>query len=242
MRKPTRFGKTRVISVVRSLLTPPSTTDGAVPDIARQVVSTTCSGFRAFSGVALIGVAVSPGETAKMRSPVCAVPTRIIEAARNLAASGEPLALNAVARASDVGVGTVYRHFSTVEELEETLVWERFDDLAEALDSAGPAQLEHVLATIFTLLAEDALFEKVTARAEPALEQTAALLSALTDRLTGLLNRTRADGALRDGIDAAGVLMLMCGLAHSARNVGLGTDTPQAQLLLRVIFDGLQAP
>ena len=168
--------------------------------------------------------------------------TRIIEAARDLAAQGEPLALNAVARAADVGVGTVYRHFTTVEELEETLVWERFDDLAEILESADPAQLERVLGAIFTLLAEDALFEKVTSRTEPALEQTAALLTALIDRLATLLNRTRADGALRDEIDATGVLLLVCGLAHAVRNAGLTADSPQAQLLFRVVLDGLRAP
>jgi len=165
---------------------------------------------------------------------------RILDAARDLAARGESLALNAVARAADVGVGTVYRHFATVEELEETLVWERFDDLAEILDGAGPTQLERVLAAIFTLLAEDALFEKVTGRPEPVLEQTATVRNSLTDQLADVLSQTRAEGTLRDEIDAAGVLLLMCGLAHAVRTAGLGAASPQAQLLLRVVFDGMR--
>lgn len=166
--------------------------------------------------------------------------TRIIEAARDLAALGEPLALNAVARAADVGVGTVYRHFTTAEELEETLVWDQFDDLSDVLDNAVPAHLERVLTVIFTLLAEDALFEKVTARTEPALEQTAVLQTGLIGRLAELLDHTRAEGALRDGIDAEGTLLLMCGLAHAARNADLAAESPQAQLLLRVVFDGMR--
>ena len=48
----------------------PSTTEGAVPRIARHAVSTTCSGLRLFlDGLDPIPVSVSPGDTANMRSP-----------------------------------------------------------------------------------------------------------------------------------------------------------------------------
>src|SRR5687767_7563279 len=124
---------------------------------------------------------------AVQRSDAARNRARILDAARDLAARREALALNAVARAADVGVGTVYRHFATVEALEETLVWERFDDLADLLSSAGPAHLGSVLRATFRLLAEDALFEKVTSRRQPALAQTASLLTALIDRLAVLL-------------------------------------------------------
>jgi AcrR family transcriptional regulator len=174
-----------------------------------------------------------------LRSDAARNRERILEAAREFADRREALALNAVARAADVGVGTVYRHFTTVEELEETLVWERFDDLADLLASAGPAQLGRVLEAIFTLLAEDALFEKVTSRQQPALEQTAALLAALVDRLADLLDTARGEGTLREDIDAAGVLTLVCGVAHGVRNADLAADSPRARLLLRVVLDGL---
>jgi AcrR family transcriptional regulator len=175
-----------------------------------------------------------------LRSDAARNRSRILDAARDFVARNEPLALNAVARAADVGVATVYRHFTTVEELEETLVWERFDDLADLLDGAGPAHLERVLKATFKLLAEDALFEKVTSRHQPALEQTAALLTALIDRLGVLLDRVRAEGALREKIDAAGVLTLICGVAHAVRNANLPAESPQSQLLLRVVLDGLR--
>lgn len=175
-----------------------------------------------------------------LRSDAARNRARIIDAARDFAARSETLALNAVAKAAGVGVGTVYRHFTSVDELEEVLVWERFDDLSDILDSAGPAQLERVLTAHFTLLVEDELFERVTSRGEPALVQTAALLTALIDRLAELLDRTRAEGALRSEIDAAGVLTLVCGLAHAVRNANLAADSPQAQRLLRVVLDGLR--
>lgn len=176
----------------------------------------------------------------ELRSDAARNRARILDVAREIAAGGEPLALNAVARAAGVGVGTVYRHFATVEELEETLVWERFDDLADTLSGAGPHQFETVLTKHFTLLVDDALFETVTARAVPTLEHTAAMRDSLTVTLQQVLDQTRVEGALRDGINAAEVLMLMCGLAHSVRNVGLDADSPQARMLLRVAFDGMR--
>lgn len=177
-----------------------------------------------------------------LRSDAARNRSRILDAAREIADRKEMLALNGVARAADVGVGTVYRHFATVEELEETLVWERFDYLAEIFDGTGPGHLQRVLEAIFTLLAEDPLFERVTARPEPALEQTATVRNSLTDKLADVLNQTRAEGALRDEIDAAGVLLLMCGLAHAVRNAGFAADSSQAQLLLHVVLDGMRAP
>ena len=167
---------------------------------------------------------------------------RIVETARHLVAAGEGLALNAVARAADVGVGTVYRHFATVEELEEVVVAERFEELAAILRAAGPAQLEQVLTAHFTLLAEDALFEKVTARAEPALEQTTETRDALITQLAELMLRARDQGDLRPEVDAAGVLLLVCGLAHAVRSAELAADSPQSRTLLRVMFDGLRPP
>jgi AcrR family transcriptional regulator len=168
--------------------------------------------------------------------------TRIVEAARELAARGDPLALNAVARAAGVGVGTVYRHYSTVEELEEVLVWERFDDLGEILRDAGPAHLERVLTAHFVLLTQDILFERVTARPEPALEQTAEKRIALITGLSTLMDRARAEGDLGADVDAEEILMLMCGLAYAARSAEVAADSPQAQAMLRVVFDGLRTP
>ena len=175
-----------------------------------------------------------------LRSDAARNRCRILDAARDSVERNEVLALNAVARAADVGVGTVYRHFASVEELEETLVWEQFDDLAEMFDAAGPAQLECVIGAIFTLLAQDALFEKVTSRTQHALERTTTYVEALTDRLADLLRRSRDGGMLRDEIDAAGVLTLVCGLAHAVRCAELSPDGPQGQLLLRVVIDGLR--
>ncbi|MBB2923635.1 TetR/AcrR family transcriptional regulator [Cellulomonas cellasea] len=165
---------------------------------------------------------------------------RIVDAARESVARGEPLTLNAVARAADVGVGTVYRHFGCVEELEEVLVWDRFDELAEIMQAPGSARLEAVVAAHFALLAEDELFERVTSRAAPALDRTAAMRTSLVDTLALLVAEARSAGRVRAGVDADAVLVLVCGLAHGVRSAGLAPGSASAQTLLQVVLDGLR--
>ncbi|RUR01811.1 TetR/AcrR family transcriptional regulator [Labedella endophytica] len=177
----------------------------------------------------------------EMRKDAARNRERIVDAARDLQSRGEVLALNAVARAADVGVGTVYRHFATVEELEETLVWDRFDALDAILQETAPGQLERALEAHIALLVEDALFEKVTLRSEVVLPQTATARDALIAQLAELMSRAREDGLLRADVDAPTVLHLTCGLAHSIRASGAGIDSALARSLLRVAFDGLRA-
>jgi AcrR family transcriptional regulator len=167
---------------------------------------------------------------------------RIEEAARQLIVDGELPGLNAVARAADVGVATVYRHFATVGELEEALVWERFEALGFILRDAEPGQLEHVLTTHFTLLVEDPLFERVTARPVPASARTAQLRDSLIASLEVLLNRARDEGAIREDVGAGEVLMLLCGIAHSTRSSPASLHPSKESLLLRVVLDGLRGP
>jgi AcrR family transcriptional regulator len=133
----------------------------------------------------------------------------------------------------------VYRHFASVDGLEEAVVSGRFEELADILHAVGPDGLEHVLTAHFTLLIEDELFERVIARAVPALEETAAMRSDLSKQLDRLINQAAQHGYLRKGLDAATVLLLVCGLAHAARSAQVRADSARGKALLRVMFDGL---
>ncbi|MWV47968.1 TetR family transcriptional regulator [Rathayibacter sp. VKM Ac-2803] len=165
---------------------------------------------------------------------------RILAAAREAAGRGEALTMNAVARAADVGVGTVYRHFAGVEELEEAVVWNRFDELDQVLSGEGPDRFERTLSAHVALLVEDPLFEAVTARPHPVLPETASKRDALIARLASVLDEARAEGSVRAGVDAAAVLLLACGIAHSIRSAGLTADSDRAQVLLEVVLRGFR--
>lgn len=165
---------------------------------------------------------------------------QILEAARALVDGGGGIGLNAVARAAEVGVATVYRHFSVVEELEEALVWSRFDELRALLDGAETSRLEGALRAHFVLLVEDPLFEKVTARAEPILAETRERRATLIAALAALVESAKKESAIRDDVDAQSVLLLLCGVAHAVRSSQLSAGAPQSEALLRVTFDGLR--
>lgn len=165
---------------------------------------------------------------------------RILAAAREATDRGDSLTMNAVARAADVGVGTVYRHFATVDELEEVVVWDRFDELERVLDRPGPDLFDRTVTAHVQLLVDDPLFEAVTARPHPVLPATAVKREALVDRLGSVLARAQADGSVRGDVDAATVLLLACGVAHSIRSASLPADGDKAQLLLRIVLRGFR--
>lgn len=165
---------------------------------------------------------------------------RILQAARELLERGDDLALNAVARAADVGVGTVYRHFATIEELEEVVVWDRFDELDHLLRTTGPDGFERTLVQHIALLTTDPLFERVTARPDAVLPQTAAKRAALLDRLAEVLDTARSRGGVRPDVDAASVLLLACGAAHSLRSAGLDPEDGPGRILVDVLLRGLR--
>lgn len=167
--------------------------------------------------------------------------TRILDAARSLAAQGETLTFNAIARSADTGVGTVYRHFESVEVLEEVLVWDRFDELAGLLDEATPERIEDVLEAHFGLLVSDPLFERVTSRPEPAHVDTTRLRESLIRSLSDLMQQAKTAGRLREDIDAADLLALLCGLAHAVRTIGVTAGSPRARALFGMLIDGLRA-
>ena len=167
---------------------------------------------------------------------------RILDAAAAAHARGEALALNAIARAADTGVATVYRHFASVEALEETLVWDRFDELRAMLQPASAASIDSVLEKYFALLLGDQLFETVISRSECALERTAELRDELIEALSSFMEREAARGGLRADLEPSDLLALLCGLAYSARTLGATADDPRGRTLFGVLMSGLRPP
>ena len=171
----------------------------------------------------------------------------VVEAARRLMATeGLDAQMDDIARAAGVGVGTVYRHFPTKDELVVALADHRFQRLAkfatEALaeDEAGPA-FERFLYRGAELQATDQALSEVM-RDRPDAMKGAAERVGLLELVRELLTRAQAAGAIRPDAVAEDIPMLMCGLGTSTPDSDGPFVTPTSwQRFLTVVIDGLRA-
>src|ERR671924_937566 len=143
----------------------------------------------------------------------------VITAAKKLFADeGLDAQMPDVAKAANVGVGTVYRHFPTKDDLIAALVAQRFERLAdrarEALET--PDAWEGVADFIrfsAQLQADDrGLCEVMGSR--PELMDTAARAAGLPDLCERLVKRAQRSGELRRDLVWEDIPMIACGLGR----------------------------
>jgi AcrR family transcriptional regulator len=167
---------------------------------------------------------------------------RIVVAARRcMARRGLDAQMDEIARCAGVGVGTVYRHFPTKEELIEALANERFErlrDLAlEALADDDPwRSFDQFIRASAQIQTDDrALSEVLTSR--PDTMSRAAQRVNMIDLADQLLKRAQKAGVVRKDADARDIPMIMCALAGTYR-------TPHADTgrYIGIVLDGLRAP
>ncbi|TCB99901.1 TetR/AcrR family transcriptional regulator [Micromonospora zingiberis] len=173
---------------------------------------------------------------------------RIVAVARGMVDEGTPLQLNDVARRAGLGVGTVYRHFPTVEALLETVATPCLEALAAhgeaALSCADPGRgLEEFLARTVEAQVGDASLAMVVAAPGEALARTTELKRSIWSIGTALLDRAAAAGAIRPDLTAADLVPIMCGIAYAAQLHG---ETPQdritsARRYLTTFLEGFRA-
>ncbi len=170
----------------------------------------------------------------------------VLAAAKRLfAEEGLAAQMPDVAKAAGVGVGTVYRHFPTKEDLIAALVAERFERMAEktreglARDDPweGVADLIRFAAEI---QAEDqGLCEVMGSR--PDMMYAAAYAAGLPELSDRLVKRAQRAGELRRDLTWEDIPMIACGLGPITQTK-VGPAVGRWPRLVEIILDGLRPP
>ena len=170
----------------------------------------------------------------------------VLAAAKELFADkGLDVQMPDVAKRANVGVGTVYRHFTTKDDLIGALVAERFERLAqkarECLEIPDPWQgFCELIRFAAQIQADDrALCEVIGSR--PDMMDAAARANGLPQLADQLVKRAQRAGQLRRDLAWEDVPMIACGLG-SVIHTDIGPATGRWPRLVDIILDGLRAP
>jgi AcrR family transcriptional regulator len=170
----------------------------------------------------------------------------VIDAAKRLFADdGLDAQMPDVAKTAKVGVGTVYRHFPTKEDLIAALAAERFERLAEkaregiAAEDPWEGLCEFIRFSAQIQADDRGLCEVMGSR--PEVMAASAYAVGLNELCHKLVKRAQRSGDLRKDLDWQDIPMIAC---------SLGRITPAEQgpavgrwpRLVEIVIDGLRAP
>jgi AcrR family transcriptional regulator len=170
----------------------------------------------------------------------------VLTAAKQLfAEEGLEAQMPDIARAANVGVGTVYRHFPSKEHLITALVAHHFELLAqkarECLETDDPWQgFSEFIRFSAHIQAQDRGLCEVTA-ARPDLMSAAAYAAGMPELADKLVKRAQQGGTLRADLAWEDVPTIVCGLGAATQQLS-GPATGRWPRLVEIIVDGLRAP
>jgi AcrR family transcriptional regulator len=188
----------------------------------------------------------TPGVERALRADARRNREAVIAAAKKLFADqGLDAQMPDIAKSAKVGVGTVYRHFPTKDDLIAALAVERFERLAEkvreALESDDPWEgLCEFIRFAARLQADDrGLCEVMGSRPEV---MNASALAVGLDKLTQeMVRRAQRSGDLRKDLDWEDIPMIACSMG-SVTQAQMGPGIGRWPRLVEIIIDGLRAP
>ena len=170
----------------------------------------------------------------------------VIDAAKQLfAEKGLDAQMPDLARAANVGVGTVYRHFPTKDQLIAAIATEQFERMAdraredlEAAD-AWDGLCDFIRFSVQVQADDRGLCEVMGSR--PDLMDDAARSAGLVELGDALVQRAQRSGQLRPDIDWRDLPMISCGLGHLT-HAGPVPSAGRWPRLVEIILEGLRAP
>jgi AcrR family transcriptional regulator len=167
---------------------------------------------------------------------------KIIKAARTcLARDGLDAQMEEIAHRAKVGVGTVYRHFPTKDDLVVALAAERFERLAElaraAIEDPDPwgAFCGFMRDSAEIQIADRALSEVMLDRSDVMREHAEKVN--LLDLVGELMEKAKGAGALRADAEPEDVPMMICALGGAAEMPMMSWER-----YLALAIDGMRAP
>jgi AcrR family transcriptional regulator len=171
---------------------------------------------------------------------------RIVAAARPLLAHiGVGVSVDEISRAAGVGMGTLYRHFPTKEDLVDAVLEDAFGEFLQlarvAVEEPDAWQgLSRFLERALALHAANCGLMDVLASQAHGRERAAAMRRRLRPLLAELVARAQAQGALRADFSADDLPLLLWG-GDGVIEYGSSASPQIWRRYLGIVLDGLRA-
>ncbi len=189
-----------------------------------------------------------PVAVATMRADARRNRERILDAARQVFSDyGTATQMDEIARRAGVGVGTLYRHFPTKDQLVGELVRIKLTDFAARArakfeeDERPWESFADLMREQAEIASRDAAQQRmIFAMTHEALEAAGPTIAELTAASQALIDRAKAAGAIRDDLVVDDVRTLMCGLGSVMAADDLGVMPYDWRRLLEFALAGMR--
>jgi AcrR family transcriptional regulator len=191
------------------------------------------------------GTHAGPVQARRLRADAIANRQRILDAAEAVFSSeGVSVPIDRVAEQAGVGVGTVYRHFPTKEDLFEAIVMTRIDDLLErgrveaAAGEPGSALFSYLHQFARQAVAKHDLFDALGAAGIDFKDRCAGKVDEMKEGFGRLLSRAQQVGEVREDMSVDELIGLVMGTCRAATEAGLGDAA--CEHMVEIVCDGLR--
>jgi AcrR family transcriptional regulator len=174
---------------------------------------------------------------------------RIIAAAREaFTECGGNAQMEDIARRAGVGVGTLYRHFATKEQLVGELLRLKLTDFAEAVQRTYEEVEDPWEAFVrglheqVNVMAKDPAHQRLPFAATPAaIERAQPAILELRTAWDAIISRAKEAGAVRQDLQVDDIRTVMCGLGSMMAADAQGAMSYDWRRQLQLFMDGVRA-